>query len=113
VFVSDPDDVPRDGTPFDMHGVEIGHHGSHCTFETLLARHDRSDPVLWRSGEIVHEADLDEGRFDAPEAAGLDAALRGLSMLGEDEQTIRVTGPLFDGLYELFRRELVLGRPRA
>jgi hypothetical protein len=113
VFVSGPDDAPQDATPFDMPGVEMGHHGAHCTFETLLARHELSDPVLWRIGEIVHEADLDDGRFDAPEAAGLDAALRGLSMFGDDGLTIRVTGPLFGGLYELFRRELFLGRPPA
>lgn len=111
VFVADPEDVPAGAVPFDMPGVELGHHGSQCTFETLLVRHELVDPVLWRIGQIVHEADLDDARFDAPEAPGLDVALRGLSMLGDDEQTLSVTGPLFDGLYEFFRRELILGRP--
>ncbi|MGB8385636.1 MAG: chromate resistance protein ChrB domain-containing protein [Dermatophilaceae bacterium] len=110
-FVTDLEDVPADAVPFDMPGVELGHHGTQCTFETLLARHELVDPVLWRIGQIVHEADLDDARFDAPEAPGLDVALRGLSMLGDDEQTLAVTGPLFDGLYEFFRRELILGRP--
>ena len=40
-----------------------------------------ADPVLWRIAEIVHEADLDDERFDAPEAPGLDVVLRGLSMV--------------------------------
>lgn len=110
VFVTDLDDAPVDAVPFDMPGVELGHHGAQCTFETLLARHDLADPVLWRIGQIVHEADLEDARFDAPEAAGLDVALRGLSMLGDDEQTLTVTRPVFDGLYEFFRRELFLGR---
>ena len=56
--------------PFDMRGVEFGHHGWDCTFETLLRRHELDDPALWRIAEIVHEADLDDERFDAPEAAG-------------------------------------------
>jgi hypothetical protein len=110
VFVADPAEVPPAATPFDMRGVEFGHHGSDCTFETLLRRHDLADPVLWRIAAIVHEADLDDGRFDAPEAPGLDTALRGLSMVCDDERVLELTGPLFDGLFEFFRRELLLGR---
>jgi hypothetical protein len=109
-FVDDPDAVPDDAIPFDMRGVEFGHHGSDCTFETLLRRHDLDAPVLWRIAAIIHEADLDDERFDAPEAAGFDVGLRGLSMVCSDEQVLEVTGPLFDGLYEFFRRELMLGR---
>ena len=110
VFVDGPDEVPGDATAFDMRGVELGHHGSDCTFETLLRRHELDDPVLWRIARIIHEADLDDEIFDAPEAAGIDIALRGLSMVCTDQQILDVTGPLFDGLYEFFRRELILGR---
>lgn len=110
VFVTDPDDVPADATPFDMRGVDLGHHGGDCTFETILRRHDLADPVLWRIAEVVHEADLEDERYDAPEAAGLDVLLRGLSMTLDDEQVLIVTGPLFDALYEYWRRELLSGR---
>jgi hypothetical protein len=110
VFVTDPDEVPADAVAFDMRGVEFGHHGHDCTFETLLRRHDLADPVLWRIAEIVHEADLDDARFDAPEAPGIDVALRGLSMVCEDLHILELTGPLFDGLYEFYRRELLTGR---
>ena len=87
-FVTDPADVPADAMPFDMRGVEFGHHGDDCTFETLLRRHDLLDPVLWRIAAIVHEADLEDDRYDAPEAAGLDVVLRGLSMIADDDQVI-------------------------
>lgn len=110
VFVTGPEDVPTGAVPFDMRGVEFGHHGSDCTFETLLRRHDLADPVLWRIAEIVHEADIDDARFDAPEAPGLDTVLRGLSMVADDHRVLELTGPLFDGLYEFFRRELLLGK---
>jgi hypothetical protein len=113
VFVDDVAAVAADTTPFDMRGAELSHHGGDCTFETILRRHGLPDPVLWRLAEIVHEADLDDGRFDAPEAAGVDAILRGLSLLGSDETTVRVAGAIFDGLYEFYRRELLLGREPA
>jgi hypothetical protein len=113
VFVAEPSEVPADATPFDMRGVELGHHGGDCSFETILRRHELTDPVLWRIAEAVHEADLDDERFDAPEAPGLDVVLRGLSMTGTDEQTLGVSGAVFDGLYEYHRRRLLLGREPA
>ena len=108
-FVTDPADVPADAIPFDMRGVDFSHHGDDCTFETLLRRHDLLDPVLWRIAAVVHEADLEDDRYDAPEAPGLDAVLRGLSMTQDDETVIALTGPLFDGLYDYYRRSLLLG----
>lgn len=113
LFVADQAHVPEDATPFDMRGVELSHHGSDCTFETILRRHDLTDPVLWRLAQIVHEADIDDALYDAPEAAGLDVALRGLSLVSTDEQTLAVSGVLFDGLYEFYRRSLLLGREPA
>jgi hypothetical protein len=113
VFITDPADVPADTTPFDMRGVELGHHQGDCSFETILRRYQITDPVLWRIAEIIHEADLDDERYDAPEAPGLDAVLRGLSMIGDDQHTLTVTKPLFDGLYEFYRRENILGREPA
>ncbi|MFE5922323.1 chromate resistance protein ChrB domain-containing protein [Streptomyces sp. NPDC056468] len=114
VFVTDPAHVPADATPFDMRGVELGHHHSDCSFETILRHYDlTTDPALKRIAEIVHEADLDDERFDAPEAPGLDAVLRGLSMIGDDEHTMAVTKPVFDGLYEYYRRATLLGREPA
>ncbi|CAN5189441.1 hypothetical protein BH20ACT5_BH20ACT5_14660 [soil metagenome] len=113
VFVADPADVPPDGTPFDMPGVDLSHHGEDCTFETLLRRHDLSDPVLWRLAALVHEADIDDGRYDAPEAHGFGLALRALSLVETDQRILALTGPLFEGCYEFFRRELLLGREPA
>ena len=56
---------------------------------------------------------MDDERYDAPEAPGLDVILRGLSMIGGDEQTLAVSGPVFDGLYEYYRRQVLLGREPA
>ena len=113
VFVSDPAETPAGATPFDMRSAELGHHGGDCSFETILRRYDLTDPVLWRIAAIVHEADLDDERYDAPEAPGFDVALRGLSMTCDDAQILAITGPIFDGLYEYHRRAMLLGREPA
>ena len=110
VFVQDPADVPAGATPFDMRGVELSHHDGDCTFETMLRRYELDDPVLWDIARIVHEADLADDRFDAPEAPGLDVLLRGLSMVRGDEEMLALSGALFDGLYEFRSRALLLGR---
>jgi hypothetical protein len=110
VFVDDLDEVPPDATPFDMRGVDLSHHGGDCSFETMLRRFDIDDPVLWDLARIVHEADLADDRFDAPEANGLDVICRGLSMTLDDANVLASTGPLLDGLYEYRRRALLLGR---
>jgi len=84
VFVTDPAEIPPDATPFDMRGVELSHHHGDRSFETILRRYELTDPVLWKIAEIIHEADLDDERYNAPEAPGLDIALRGLSMISTD-----------------------------
>ena len=113
VFVGDPDEVPEDATPFDMRGVELSHQDGGCTFETILRRYQLDDPVLARIAEVIHEADLEDERFDAPEAPGLDALMRGLSMVRPDQDVLDVSGPLYDGLYEYFKRATLLGRDPA
>src|SRR4029434_2772864 len=109
VFVDDADEVPVDATAFDMRGVELSHHGGDCSFETFLHRYELADPVLWEIAKVVHEADLADERYDAPEAAGLDVLLRGLSMTGDDPRTLEIAAALFDGLYEYHRRGLLPG----
>jgi len=104
VFVDDPDDVPADATPFDMIGVDLTHHGDQVTFETILDRYELTDPVLDQLGRVIHEADVADDLYDAPEAAGLDAIIRGLSITQTDAETLTLTVPLFDGLYAWLHR---------
>jgi len=110
IFVSDPAEIPADATAFDIVGAELSHHAGDCSFERILRSYDLADPVLWRIAAIVHEADLDDQRYDAPEAHGLDMVLRGLTMIRGDEDILAITGPVFDGIYEFCRRAILLGR---
>jgi hypothetical protein len=110
VFVHDPEQMPSDAVPFDMRGAELSHRGGECSFEAILRRYQLDDPALWDMARIVHEADLEDERYDAPEARGLDVLIRGLSLVRSDEQMLELTGPLYDGLYEYRRQAKQLGR---
>jgi hypothetical protein len=113
VFVADGHPAPADAVAYDMPGADLSHHGDDCSFETILRRYHLDDPVLWRLAQIVHEADLEDDRYDAPEAPGLDAILRGLAMTGDDQHTLAVSGTIFDALHEYLRRRIILGRDPA
>src|SRR5438132_10678090 len=113
VFVDDPDEVPADATPFDMRGAELSHHGGECSFEAFLRRYELDDQVLWAIAWIVHEADLEDDRYDAPEARGFDVLLRGLSLVRSDHEVLALSAPLYDGLYEYLKRAGLLGRDPA
>jgi hypothetical protein len=113
VFVTDPDEVPDGATPFDMRGVELSHRGGECSFETFLRRYELDDHVLWSIARIVHEADLEDERYDAPEARGLEVLLRGLSMVRDDHEVLELSRPLYDGLYEFLAAEDTRGRHSA
>lgn len=109
VFLEDPDDLPEDAIAFDMRGADLSHSGGNCSFETILERYELEDPVLEDIARIVHQADLEDERYDAPEAFGLDVLVRGLSLVGDDKRLLEVTGPLFDGLYEYRKRAVLRG----
>ncbi len=111
VYVDDPVDVPADATPFDMIDCDLSHHGDDVTFETILRRHDLTDPVLWRLGQIVHQADIEDDLYDAPEAAGLDIIIRALGLDHDDEEVRQLTATILDSLERFLRREVLgLGR---
>lgn len=105
IYVDDLDDVPGDATAFDMAGCDLTHHGDDVTFETILRRYDLDDPVLWAIAEIVHEADVTDDRFDAPEAAGLDTIIRALGIDHTDEEVRSLTSTILSSWYEYLRQD--------
>jgi hypothetical protein len=93
------------GTPFDMRGVELGHHEGRCSFETILVRYQLTDPALLEIAAMVHDADLDDDKFRSPEASGLDAIVRGLGLvMPDDHELLRFTARVYDGLYAWVQR---------
>jgi hypothetical protein len=90
--------------PYDVPGVELGHHGDECSFDAILAKYKLEDPALKRLALIVRGADT--ARPDlAPEAAGLHAISLGLSAAaGDDDHGMIANGFLvYDALFAWLR----------
>jgi hypothetical protein len=95
----------RDVIPFDMLDAEFSHHGNYCTFETLIRRFSISDKSLVKIGEMIHDADLDDARFQRVEAIGIDRVLKGWAKEGlPDEEILRRGFQCFDALYTFLQR---------
>jgi hypothetical protein len=86
-------------TPYDVPGVELGHHGDRCSFDAFVAKYGLRDPALAKLAIIVRSADCGRPQ-DAPEAAGLLAISRGLSLNFADDQDLLAQGlVIYDALY--------------
>jgi hypothetical protein len=104
VFASSADAFPN-AIPFDMLDVEFSHHGNYCTFETLTKRFAISDKSLVKIGEMIHDADLDDARFQRVEAIGIDRVLKGWAKEGlSDQEILRRGFECFDALYAFLQR---------
>jgi hypothetical protein len=102
---ADAADAARKGIPFDVLGADFGHHGEDCTFETLVKRFDIKDRRVRAIAEIVHEADLRDGKFTRHEAAGVDLAINALVEATADDHDLLERGmAIFEGLYTVLKR---------
>ena len=95
----------RGEIPFDMAGAEFTHKNGNCTFEVLVDRFRLRDAGLKPIAEIVHDLDLEDGKYGRPEAAGVDRMILGLA-IAKQSDPIRVAqgAAMFENLYESFRR---------
>ena len=90
---------------FDMLDAEFSHHGEDCTFETLLKRFRIQDKAAHKIGEMIHDADLDDEKFQRTECIGIDRVLKGWAREGiSDQEILRHGLQCFDGLYAFLRR---------
>jgi hypothetical protein len=97
---ADPQAFPPDAIPFDTPGAELSHYGNDCTFETLIKRAGLRDRRLTHLAEIIHEADLRDGKFPRDEARGIDLAIRGFLAAYPDDHEVLAHGlALLEGLY--------------
>jgi hypothetical protein len=103
---ADAADAARKGVPFDVLGADFGHHGDDCTFETLVKRFAIKDRRIKVIAEIVHEADLHDGKFTRNEAAGVDLAINGLVEATPDDHELLGRGmAMFEGLYAVLKQK--------
>jgi hypothetical protein len=91
--------------PFDMLDAEFSHHGNCCTFETLTKRFAIADKAVAKIGEMIHDADLDDARFQRVECVGIDRVLKGWAKEGlPDDEILRRGFECFDALYAFLQK---------
>ncbi len=91
--------------PFDMLDAEFSHHGNCCTFETLAKRFAIADKAVAKIGEMIHDADLDNAKFQRVECVGIDRVLKGWAREAvPDDEILRRGFECFDALYAFLQR---------
>lgn len=106
----------RGAIPFDVKGVELGHHGKECSFEAILKKYDLTkNPALVLMGKIVNGADTDNSLWQQPEAAGLNAIAEGFRRLGfkDDHEINGSEWIVYDALYAYCQEMLKRGKPNG
>lgn len=92
--------------PFDVPGAELGHHGDRCSFDAIIDKYKIEDPALLELANIVRSADT--GKAVAPEAAGLDAVMTGISMAAKDDyEAIEKAVSVYDAFYTFCRLRIM------
>ena len=101
-WLAKPEDCPKKALGFDFDSAAFTHIGQRVTFEVLVASFGlEEDAALMRICGIVHY--LDVGGVMPPEAAGLEAVLKGVRETAKnDDALLAVIVPVFDGLYAAF-----------
>jgi hypothetical protein len=90
----------REGAiPYDVPGVELGHHGACCSFDAFLEKYKLTDPALQTLALIVRGADTDD-RGLTPESAGLYALASGFREIARDDHdNMARQFPAYDALF--------------
>ena len=96
----------RNATPFDAEGVDQGHHGPDCSFETIVKRYNLTDPALHELAKIVHGADTADPH-PVLQAAGPRAIAEGMARTTpDDHEKLAKAFPVYDALYAWCQKSL-------
>lgn len=112
-FADDRHAVPAGAVPFDMFGVDLTHRADRCTFETLCDVFGIAEAAVGRLAAIVHDLDLKDGRFAAPETPAVGMMIDGLQLSYADDEALLEQGMvLFEALYQAASRMTRIEGPR-
>lgn len=70
---------------FDMFEGEFTHEGDLCTFEVLLNHIASDDLALKAVGQVVHDIDLKDGKYQRPEVIGISQVIEGIVLRHKDD----------------------------
>lgn len=95
-----------DAIPYDVQGVELGHHGDKCSFEAIIGKYKLDDLALGMLAKIVNGADVSPEVYGLPEGPGLEAIAEGFRHLGlkDDHEILAKESIVYDALYAYCRQ---------
>jgi hypothetical protein len=97
----------REAIPFDVAGVELGHHEGRCSFEAIILTYQLEDPALLRMAKIIHAADVATDIDTDPIARGLEAIATGFGVrYPDDQENLSIQFQVYDALYAWCRLEV-------
>jgi len=98
--------------PFDVPGVELGHHQGKCSFEAIVRKYQIDDAAIHLLAEIVHGADVQQDLYGRKEGPGLKAVAEGFGCLGlkNDHEILEKEFVVYDALYAYCLRSVSEGR---
>jgi hypothetical protein len=95
--------------PYDVPGVELGHHGKECSFDAIVKKYGLShDPALVLLARIVNGADTDNSLWNQRESDGLRAVAEGFRHLGyrDDHELNAAEWIVYDALYAYCQQQV-------
>ena len=95
---------------FDAPGARYTHRDGMCSFETLIAEYEITDPAVAVLARVVHGADVSEDRDVTPQSRGLEAIADGFALLElDDQRQLELELPVYDALYAWAQHEVAAG----
>src|SRR5262245_9619240 len=91
---------------FDMLDGDFSHEGDDCTFEALIRRFGIENKTFQKIAEMIHDADLDDDKFQRNECIGIDRILKGWAKQGlPDKEILRRGFECFESLYSFLQKQ--------
>ena len=96
---------------FDAPNVELGHHGTQCSFDAVIIKYNLNDPALLKLAVIVRGADTNANDL-APECRGLEAIAEGFRLAyANDHDLLERELSVYDALYAYCRQSINQNTP--
>ena len=96
----------QNAIPFDVPNVELGHHGSNCSFDAIIEKYKLHDKSLLELAKIVRGADT-ANRTLTEESPGLVSIAEGFRKITKDDfDNMSKQFYVYDALYEFCRMKI-------
>ncbi len=101
LFIKRDEKPPKNATPYDLPGAELGHQGDKCSFEAVIEKYELKGRGVEEIARVVRDVDL--AAYKEQESAGIEAVLKGMILSSEtDLEIYERSFQVFDALHKRF-----------